>query len=490
MISRVLRILNLALVTVLGYSTVYYLAVLAIAALSLRELARGRPSTNAYERDLVRDRLPGVSIIMPAYNEEVVIVETVHSALISDYPNLEVIVVSDGSKDRTIEVLVEEFGLTRQDAPTPGPIACKDVRAMYRHRDLQVVVVDKEPSGAKADGANCGINLARHDWIVIMDADEITQPDALLRVMVEVVNSPVRVVGAGVTLLPANGMSVDNGRVIDAPVPMNYWVGCQLIEYISSFLLFKPGMGVLGALPNISGGFGVYDRNAVLAVNGLTHPHLGEDMDLIMRVHRHFLELGEPYTMLEVPEAIVWTELPSTRVILERQRVRWHRGLRQVLQANKVMIGRRRYGRLGMITLPFLLLFEWVAVPLEASGMVMLLVLAVTGGLNGQAALSLFSACQLLGTLITFTAVFAADRYLGQYKRPRDLARLLWFALISQFGYRQFTLLWRLKSLRKTPQVWGEMTRTGFAKKPGSPSPTTATAASASAVPPGSGIVH
>ena len=475
-----MRILNLVLVSVLGYSTVYYLAVLAVSVVSLRELARLRPSTSQYERDVVRDRLPGVSILMPAYNEEVVIVETVHSALLSDYPNIEVIVVSDGSKDRTVALLVEEFGLTRHDPPTPGPIACKAIRAVYRHRDLQLVVVDKEPSGAKADGVNCGINLARHDWIVIMDADEITEPDALLRVMVEVVNSPVRVVGAGITLLPANGISVENGRVIDAPVPMNYWVGCQLIEYLSSFMLYKPGMSALGAMPNISGGFGVYDRNAVLAVGGLAHGHLGEDMDLIMRVHRHFLELGEPYTMVEVPEAIVWTEFPSTRSVLERQRVRWHRGLRQVLQSNKAMIGRRRYGRLGVLTLPFLLLFEWVAVPLEAMGVVMLLVLAITGGLNGQAALSLFAACQLLGTLITFTAVFAADRYLGRYQKPRDLARLLWFATISQFGFRQLTLFWRLKSLRKTAYVWGEMTRTGFGKKPGaigaSPPPLTAPA--------------
>lgn len=465
-ISNALRILNLVLVSVLGYSTVYYLAVLAISVVSLRELARRRPSTSAYERDAVRDRLPGVSIIMPAYNEEVVIVETVHSALGSDYPNIEIIVVSDGSKDRTVAVLVEEFGLTAQDPPPPGPVSCKPVRVVYRHRDIPLVVVDKDPSGAKADGANCGINLARYDWIVIMDADEITEPDALLRAMVEVANSPVRVIGAGITLLPANDMSVEKGRVIAAPVPKNYWVGCQLIEYLSSFLLSKPGMSVLGAMPNISGGFGVYDRNAVLAVGGLAHPHLGEDMDLVMRLHRHFLELGEEYAMLEVPEAIVWTEFPSSRAVLERQRVRWHRGLRQVLQTNKAMIGRRRYGRLGLVTLPFLFLFEWVAVPLEAIGVVMLLALAVTGGLNGQASLSLFGACQVLGTLITFTAVFAADRYLGQYKKPRDLARLLWYALLSQFGYRQITLFWRLKSLRNTAQVWGEMTRTGFAKSP------------------------
>jgi cellulose synthase/poly-beta-1,6-N-acetylglucosamine synthase-like glycosyltransferase len=483
MISQAVHFFNVLLVSVLGYSTVYYLAVLTVSIVSLRELARERPSKSAYERDIVRDRLPGISVLMPAYNEEVVIVETVHSALGSDYPKLEVIVVSDGSKDRTVAVLVEEFGLTRHDPPPPGPIKTKAVRAVYRHPTLSLVVVDKDPSGAKADGVNCGINLAQHDWIVIMDGDEIAEPDALLRTMVDVVNSPVRVVGAGISLLPANGMTVEQGRVIEAPVPMNYWVGCQLIEYVASFLLSKPGMSVLGAMPNISGGFGVYDRNVVLAVGGLAHPHLGEDMDLVMRVHRYFLERGESYTMLEVPEAIVWTEFPSTLKVLKRQRMRWHRGLKQVLKSNQAMIFRPRYGRLGMLTLPFLLLFEWVAVPLESLGIVMLFILAVSGGLNGNAAIGLFSACQMLGTLITFSAVFAADKYLGQYRKRGDLVRLLYFAVLSQFGFRQLTLLWRLMSLRKAEHVWGEMTRTGYARKPGAMPTVTAPGSAPASVP-------
>jgi cellulose synthase/poly-beta-1,6-N-acetylglucosamine synthase-like glycosyltransferase len=470
-LRSILNILNYLVLVVLAYSVLYYSSVLVFAALSVRELKRRRPSTQPEALNRHFDRLPGVSILMPAYNEEVVIVETVYSALRSHYPAVEVLVVSDGSKDRTVGVLVDEFKLTRHDPPSAGPIKTKPVRAVYRSRDFPLVVVDKDPSGAKADGVNCGLNLAKYDWVVIMDGDEVAEPDALLRCMVDIVNSKVRAVAAGVTLLPANGAEVVEGRVLHAPVPRNYVVGCQLIEYLTSFLIAKPGMSKIGAVPNISGGFGVYDRNVLMELGGLTHPHLGEDMDLVMRVHRHFLERNEPYKMLAVPEAIVWTEFPSTRAVLKRQRVRWHRGLRQVLQSTRDMLGNSDYGRLGLIALPFLMLFEWIAVPLEFGGLVMMVILALTGGLDIQASIALLVACQLMGMSATLLAVFSADRYLGQYRERGGLLRMAGFAIASQFGFRQLTLWWRLISLRKTETVWGEMTRTGYAKKPPAPAP-------------------
>jgi cellulose synthase/poly-beta-1,6-N-acetylglucosamine synthase-like glycosyltransferase len=464
------RVANDVIGLVLAYSCLYYCSVLVFGVVSQKMLRSRRPSTRLAERELAKQgSMPGVTMIMPAYNEEVVIVETVKSALAMNYPNIEVVVVSDGSKDNTIGVLVEAFGLVRHDSPAPGPIETKEIFGVYRSNEVPVVVIDKGPSGAKADGSNCGLNFARHPWVAIMDADELVDPDAVLRCMVDVLHHPGNVVGVGVTLLPTNGADVEQGLVLSAPVSNNYWVGCQLIEYLTGFLMAKPGMSQMGAMPNISGGFGMYRREVLQAIGGYTHGHMGEDMDLVLRVHRYFLDRKEQYNMIQVPEAIVWTEFPQTKAVLRRQRIRWHRGLRQVLQGANEMIARPRYGRFGMVTLPFQFLFEWVAVPLEAIGLILMLGMGLFGKLNWGSTISLALACQGLSLMTTITAVIGSDRYLEQYRNKGDMYRLIKFALLSQVGFRQLTLWWRIRSLFKGSTAWGEMPRIGYAKPAAKP---------------------
>ena len=283
------RLVNNLLSVVLLYSLAYFGCVLLFGVLSVRSLRRRRAGNRAEPRRVAeRDDAPGISLIMPAYNEEVVIVETVRSALANHYPTIEVIVVSDGSKDRTVAVCVEAFDLIKvPSSPQPGPIPTKDVRAVYRSQGLpSIVVVDKGPSGAKADGSNCGLNFAQMPWVGVMDADELIDPDALVHAMTEVLYTPGNVVACGVTLLPSNEATVENGRVVASPVPRNYWVGCQLIEYLNSYLVAKPGMNELKAMPNISGGFGLFRRDVITAVGGYAHGSLGEDMDMVTRIHR------------------------------------------------------------------------------------------------------------------------------------------------------------------------------------------------------------
>ena len=214
--------------------------------------------------------------IMPAYNEEMMIAHTVASALDQDYSNLEVVVVNDGSKDNTVGILLDTFDMAEvpQEA-SPPPIETKHVRGVYRSKkDPRFVLVDKDPSGAKADGSNAGINAARHPWIVVMDADEFMENDVISRCMAEVVNAPDHVVAVGTSLLPANDIVIDGTTIVDREVSTNYWVGCQLIEYLTAFLVARPGLAHLSALPIVSGGFGLFKREAVLEIGGYKHGHL------------------------------------------------------------------------------------------------------------------------------------------------------------------------------------------------------------------------
>ncbi len=457
------------------FGIAHYLSIYAFGILSRRLLRRRRASVRVVARDEVlhSSAIPGVTIIMPAYNEEVVIVETVRSALAMSYNNLEIMVVSDGSKDRTVEFLVDAFDMEQSVAPAnPGPLRSKEIRAVYRTRgDSRLVVVDKFAAGSKGDALNCGLNMATKEWVVVMDGDELVEPDALLRCMTEVMHTDKYVIGVGVSLLPTNECDVEAGRVTVPRVARNPVVGFQLVEYLSAFVLSRPGMAEIDSMPIVSGGFGVFRRQELINVGGYPHPHLGEDLEVVVRMHRRCREAGIPYTVLQVPDAIVWTEFPPNLKILRRQRMRWHRGLRQVIQAHRGVLLKGRYGSFGRIGMGVMFLFEWLAPFAEVTGYALALLLLLLDSKSAGNGIALMVATQVLGILITTSSVWTATRFLGVYKSWKDTARLLMYAVGGQFGFRQLTLYWRMRSLSKKNATWGTMTRVGHGAQAGKPQP-------------------
>lgn len=455
-----------------AFTIAQYAVMMGYAVLSGRLLAANRASRRpvALAKVATDPVLPGVSIIMPAYNEEAGIVDTTVSALAQHYPSIEVVVVNDGSKDDTVQVLIDHFGMELfEENPPQGPIATKPVRAIYRSpREPRIVVVDKEPSGSKADGSNAGINAARYPWVVIMDADEFMELDTIARCMVEVVEDPDRVVAVGGTLLPANDLTIDGPNIVERHVSKNLWVGCQTIEYLTAFLIARPGLARMVAMPNVSGGFGLYRRDVLLELGGYRHPHLGEDMDLCLRVQRHLHDQGVEYRIAQVPESICWTEFPSTAKVLRKQRIRWHRGLKQVLDEQRSMIGRKQYRGVGTIGVGSQLVFEWIGPMLEAIGWVIMAVCLAFGWVNPVAVFALFLATQCFGMVMTMFGVSMLTKHLRTFRSRRDIARLAWWSVVFNWGYRQTTLVWRIRSLFPGATGWGEMTRTGI-KKVGAP---------------------
>jgi cellulose synthase/poly-beta-1,6-N-acetylglucosamine synthase-like glycosyltransferase len=448
------------------FTAAQYAVLLGYAGLSSRLLRDNRAGRRPVAlAKLATDRaMPGVSVIMPAYNEENVIVHTTVSALAQDYPHIEVVVVNDGSKDETLQALIDHYRLELYEAdPAPGPIPTKHVHAVYRSRhEPRIVVVDKAPSGSKADGSNAGINVANYPWVVVMDADEFMETDTIGRCMVEVAAAPDTVAAVGGTLLPANDIVIDGPNILERHTPRNYWVGCQLIEYLTAFVIARPGLARLRAMPIVSGGFGLFRRDAVVAVGGYRHGHLGEDMDMCLRVQRHLADRGEDYRVVQVPESLCWTEFPSTKAALRRQRIRWHRGLKMVMDDHGSMMGRRRYGPVGTLGVGSLYLFEWWGPILEAIGWLVMAVLLALGWVDPAAVLGLFLATQFIGMAITMVGVLMTTRHLKVFNRSVDLVRMLGWAIALNWGYRQLTLVWRIRSLLPGATGWGEMPRAGF----------------------------
>lgn len=469
-VLRVLRVVVTSLTVACAlFGMLHYVALLLWGILSHRLLRRQRAATREQALRSARSRtdLPGVSMVLPAFNEEVVIVDSVRAVFAQDYPDLEVIVVSDGSTDRTLGVLVDMFDLEVFEGPhVSGPLLTKPVRAVYRsHTEPRLVVIDKEASGAKADGSNCAVNYSTKPWVAIMDADELVDSRAVLRCMTQVAHTHAdeNVIAVGVTLLPTNGSTIEDRRVVRSNVSHNPWVGFQTVEYLGAFCVSRPGMSEIGAMPIVSGGFGLFRRDALIRAGGYTHGSLGEDLDMVVRLHRCFREAKERYRVLQVPEAIVWTEFPSSHDVLRRQRIRWHRGLRQVIRAHKGVVGRARYGTFGMLGMLTMYAFEWLAVLVEAFGYVMLAVLLLSGWVVPSSAFAAYVASQALGILIATLAVRTANQYLDVYHGTSNAVRLLGWAILGQFGFRQLTVLWRIRSLFGGSTGWGVMPRVGFA---------------------------
>jgi cellulose synthase/poly-beta-1,6-N-acetylglucosamine synthase-like glycosyltransferase len=407
---------------------------------------------------------PPISVVVPAYNESATIVTSVHSLLALRYPAHEVVVVNDGSKDDTLEVLKEEFGLYESDQPIWQQIKTSRIRGVYVSPSERLVVVDKE-NGGRSDAQNAGICAANYPLVCCTDADVLMEEDALLRVARPMVESS-EVVGVGGFIRVANGCVIDSGRVVEARTPKNPLPNFQIVEYLRAFLAGRTGWSTLNCMLIISGAFGLFRRQDVIEAGGLATDSIGEDMELTMRMHRTLREKKVKYRIVFVPDPVAWTEVPDTLRVLGRQRDRWHRGLTDTLIRNKKMLFNPRYGTVGLLAMPYFLIFEWLGPIIELVGYVAFILGLTLGIINLEFALLFFIVAVGLGALLSVAAVFLEELRLRRYPRWRDLGKLTAYGILENFGYRQLNTYWRVKGLisfvRKNTE-WGEMERKGFA---------------------------
>jgi len=405
---------------------------------------------------------PPISILVPAYNEETTIAASVRSMLQLAYSEMEVIVINDGSADRTLQVLTEEFSLVPFPEAYRIQLETKPVRAIYRSTRFPNLRVIDKVNGGKADSLNAGINAARYPLFCGVDADSILQRDSLQRLVRPFLGDP-RMVATGGTVRIANGCEVRGGFLTRIGMPRNPWALFQVVEYLRAFLFGRLGWSVINGMLIISGAFGMFRKETVVAVGGYTPKSIGEDMELVVRMHRKLRERGIPYKIEFVADPVCWTEAPEDRKQLRTQRVRWQRGLSESLNSNWGLMFSRHGGVAGWLAFPFFVLFEWLGALVEMLGYLFMLVAWWLGWISWESAAIFFFVAIGLGILLSAFGLLLEEISFHLYQRPGQLLLLAAVVVAENFGYRQLNSWWRLVGLYKWARggeaKWGAMKR-------------------------------
>jgi len=449
----------------LVYLAIVNLSYLTLNAIAFIVLGRSVRLLDIDIRHACADFEPPVTLIVPAFQEELTVVATVRSLMQLRYPQFEIVVVNDGSKDRTLQALIDAFELR----PFPEAIRLRletaRVRGVYRsphYPDLRVI--DKENGGGKADALNAGINVARYPLFCALDADGILQPDSLRRVVRPFVED-ARTVATGGIVRIANGCDVVGGWLVRAGLPRSPLALLQVVEYCRAFLCGRLGWNPFNAVLVISGAFGVFHKETVIAAGGYRTDVSGEDMELIVRLHRLLRTSRTPYRITFVPDPVCWTEAPEHVRVLRRQRVRWQRGLCESLWLHRGLFCHPCSGFVGWLALPLALIVECLSPVVESVGYLVLVVGYILGFVDVTLAMAFLVVSVGLGMLLSASSLLLDELSFHTYPNARQVLGLFVAALVENFGYRQLTGVWRLEGLARwacgSRLHWGEMTRTG-----------------------------
>ncbi|HUD96337.1 MAG TPA: glycosyltransferase family 2 protein, partial [Woeseiaceae bacterium] len=352
-----------------GYFILIYAVYAALNVMAMIQIRRYLQVAGLADADNVFSTLDlPISVIMPAYNESSSIITATRAMLQLEYPDYEVVVVNDGSRDDTLEKLTNEFRLQPFPEAYRQRVPCKPVRGVYRSlRYPSLRVIDKENGGSKADAMNAGINACRFPLFCAVDADSILELNSLRHAVRPFLEDP-DVVAAGGTVRIANGCKVRGGFLEQVGLSSSFLAQVQVVEYLRAFLFGRMGWDYLNAVLIVSGAFGVFDKEAVVEVGGYRTDTIGEDMELILRLHRLLRERKKRYRITFVPNPICWTDAPEDLATLRKQRVRWHHGLAQSLMLHKSLFFKRDGGAVSWLAMPFFYLFELLGPAIEVAG--------------------------------------------------------------------------------------------------------------------------
>jgi len=416
---------------------------------------------------------PSVSILAPAFNEETTIVQNVYSLISLDYCDFQVIVIDDGSADQTSRELINQFNMEITERPLIGSIATAPVQGVYKSRDYPGLLLIRKLNGGKADALNAGINYSSGQYICSIDADSLLEPDALQKIMIRTLVNRSDVVAVGGNVLPSNGSIVSEGVIKKIHLPDNPYARYQTVEYLRSFISNRLGWSRLNSLLVISGAFGVFRRDQIVAMGGyltgkgqLRQDTVGEDMEAVVHLYEHMKKGKEKIKIDYAYNANCWTEVPESLESLMRQRDRWHRGLVEVILYHKNMFLNWKYGAVGLIAFPYFVFFELLGPFLESVGYLLLVVPFFLGLLNSRIILFMFFIAVVLGIFISTVSLFLAEKGVLYFK-GRDFRSVVFTAFLENFGWRQFISFLRpvsyfMYTFRRKDKGWQKFNRKGF----------------------------
>jgi hypothetical protein len=447
-----------------------------IGVLSIFELKSylKKNSNIDYKSMLSFYKLPSVSVIAPAYNEQMTIIENIRCLIALQYPDFEVIIVNDGSKDNTLSTVIDYFDLIKVDRAYELQVPCAPIRGVYKSTNpaySHLFIIDKE-NGGKADALNAGINVARNELFLGIDVDSIIEPDALLRMVKPFMDDPKHVViASGGVIRVANSCEVTDGKISNVVFPRNMWAKFQVLEYFRAFTLGRMAWSRLNGLLIISGAFGLFDRKRVIKVGGYDKTTVGEDFELVVRLRRYMHEVEKKrYRVAFIPDPLCWTEVPESYRILSRQRNRWTRGAIDTILKHKKMMLNPKYGLIGMVSFPNWVFFEWLAPIIQVIGIIYTVVLLFFGLANAMVMITLLLFVLTFSIMYSLFAVLFEAYTFHKYHGMGYVGQSILFVFLEMLFYQPLNMYFALTGnfdffFRKKKKGWGVMTRTGFSKK-------------------------
>lgn len=415
---------------------------------------------------------PSISIIAPAFNESLSIIENARSLLSSHYANYDVIIVNDGSTDDSLEKLINAYSLVKIDLLINEKLPTKPIRnGVYKSTNPafeKLTVVDKE-NGGKADALNMGLNISKNCYVLCIDVDCLLLEDALQKMIKPFLEvSDEKIIATGGVLRVANSCSIKDGKLLDINLPNKMIERAQILEYLRAFLLGRMAWSRLNGLLVISGAFGMFDKKVVIEVGGYDTNTVGEDMELIVRMRKYMEDRKEKYRVGYIPDPLCWTEAPDTYKTFISQRNRWTRGTIETLRKYRKVGFNPKYGALGLLSYPYWFFFERLAPIIEVLGILYFIFLIVLDEVRWDYAFVFISAAYLFTVLFTILAIFSEELTYHQYKKKGTGIKLLITSFLEPFISHPFILYaaitGNLNYYLKKEKGWGKMIRRGFYK--------------------------
>lgn len=460
----------------LYYALALFFAYIMIGILSTYELSAYIKKNKHFRYSTIRTYkiLPTVSIIAPAYNEEQNIIDNIRSLLSLQYPKVEVIIVNDGSDDNSLEKIIKSYELEKVDYAYNSTIKTARINGIYKSLNnaySNLIVIDKE-NGGKSDALNAGINISRSDLFLAIDVDCIIEHDAILRMVKPFLEEDnKKVIASGGVIRVANSCEVKDGRILNVNYPKNIWAKFQVLEYFRAFTLGRMAWSKINGLLIISGAFGMFDKKIVQAVGGYDTSTVGEDLELIVRMRKYMHRVEKKkYKIAFIPDPLCWTEVPSKVKSLSRQRNRWTRGSIDTIKKHKKMFLNPKYGRIGLISFPYWVIFEWFAPILETIGLIYFIVALSLGMVNYQIFFLLLLFVFSFSLVFSSFAVFYETYLFNKYKGAGFLFKAILIAMAEMIIFHPMNVYFALRGnydffIKRNKKEWGVMTRTAFDAK-------------------------
>lgn len=456
------------------YGSLLFLSYILTAIFSTLDLSFHTKKTRYFRFNTIKEYkiLPSISIIAPAFNEETSIIDNIRSLLSIEYPKVELIVVNDGSTDNSLQKVIDYYNLVKVEYASNEVIPTKKIRGIYKSTNMvysNLIYVDKE-NGGKADALNAGVNFSRSDLFLGVDVDCIIEHDALLRMVKPFIeeDEKKKVIAAGGMIRVANSCKIIDGRIVEVNFPKNLWAKFQVLEYIRVFTLGRMAWSRINGLLIISGAFGLFERELVQKVGGYDTTTVGEDFEMIVRMRRYMHTIEkQKYKVAFIPDPLCWTEVPSKLKTLKNQRNRWTRGSIYTILKHRGMFLNPKYGRMGMISFPYWVLFEWLAPLIETLGIIYFFVMLTFFSINIKVFIILLLFVFSFSLFFSSFSIFYETYIFNRYKGFKFLAKAILTAMVEIVIYHPLNVVFALLGnftffIKGDRKSWGVMTRTAF----------------------------